>query len=69
MGHVTICVADDGEGLREDSSGTGVGLRNITERLALTYGPAASLRVTANIPRGVVASIEIPREIPAEDAS
>ena len=29
---------------------------------------AASLRVTANIPRGVVASIEIPREIPAEDA-
>jgi signal transduction histidine kinase len=66
-GKVTICVADDGEGLREDSSGTGVGLRNITERLALTYGDTASLRVTANIPRGIVASIEIPREIPTED--
>ena len=69
MGNITISVADDGEGLREDSSGTGVGLRNITERLALTYGATASLRVTANIPRGIVASIEIPREIPAEDAS
>ncbi len=55
-----LVVADTGRGFA-DTLGTGVGLTNIRERLAALYGDAASLTLEANTPRGVVATIEVPR--------
>jgi len=59
-GKVAITVADDGRGLSEDGGGTGIGLRNVRERLKLAYGDAASFSIGANFPRGVAATIAVP---------
>ena len=54
-----LSVADTGKGF-EASSGSGVGLANIRARLAALYGAGAALRLEANPPRGVVASLVLP---------
>ncbi len=59
-GIVSVTVADDGEGFNVQSSGTGIGLKNIRERLQLVYGGRASLAVVANFPSGVAATISVP---------
>jgi hypothetical protein len=59
-GEVAITVADDGEGLRTQSNGTGVGLRNVRERLRLIHGSDASLAVVPNFPNGVAATLTVP---------
>ncbi|HET9579185.1 MAG TPA: histidine kinase [Usitatibacter sp.] len=59
-GKVCVSVADDGRGFSEGTSGTGVGLRNVRERLRLAYGDAASFSIAANFPRGVNATLVIP---------
>jgi hypothetical protein len=62
-GKVAVTVADDGQGLGGSSQGgTGIGLRNVRERLRLAYGPEASLSVVANFPTGVAATITVPAE-------
>jgi hypothetical protein len=62
-GKVAVTVADDGQGLGASTSGgTGIGLRNVRERLRLAYGPEASLSVVANFPTGVAATITVPAE-------
>ncbi len=55
-----MIVADTGRGF-SDTPGTGVGLTNIRERLAAMYGADARLTMEASAPRGVVATIEVPR--------
>ena len=60
-GKLVMKVADTGRGFA-DTPGTGVGLTNIRERLAALYGDAAKLTLEAREPRGVVASIAVPRE-------
>jgi LytS/YehU family sensor histidine kinase len=68
-GKVAVTVADDGQGLGGSSQGgTGIGLRNVRERLRLAYGPEASLSVVANFPTGVAATITVPAEAAPEDA-
>lgn len=58
---LTLTVSDDGAGFRGNTvGGSGVGLANVRERLASTYGDAASLTLTANQPSGVCAQIRIP---------
>jgi LytS/YehU family sensor histidine kinase len=57
---LAVTVADDGQGLNSERSGTGVGLKNIRERLRLAYGPAASFDLAANYPSGVAATIRLP---------
>ncbi|HEV8095120.1 MAG TPA: histidine kinase [Burkholderiales bacterium] len=52
-------VADTGRGF-DATSGSGVGLANIRGRLAALYGGAATLRLEANEPRGVVATVVLP---------
>ena len=43
--------------------GTGVGLRNVRERLRLAYGSAASFSIVANFPSGVAATITVPNAV------
>jgi signal transduction histidine kinase len=64
--HATLTVADDGLGFNSQSSGTGIGLKNLRERLRLTYGPAASFAIVSNFPNGVAATLTLPK--PAEGA-
>jgi LytS/YehU family sensor histidine kinase len=59
-GRTAITVADDGRGFSEDGGGTGIGLRNVRERLRLTFGDAASLSIVANFPKGVAATMTVP---------
>ena len=59
-GKVAITVADDGRGFSEDGGGTGIGLKNVRERLRLGYGDTASFAIGANFPRGVAATITVP---------
>ncbi|MEE7546845.1 histidine kinase, partial [Xanthomonas sp. Kuri4-1] len=58
--HVTVTVADDGQGFGGASSGTGIGLANLRERLRLTYGAAASFALVSNFPSGVAATLTLP---------
>ncbi len=59
-GNLTVTVADDGQGFNAQSSGTGIGLKNLRERLRLAYGTAASFVIAANFPNGVAATISVP---------
>ena len=54
-----VTVADTGQGLMK-SSGSGIGLANIRNRLASLYGAAAGLSLAPNLPRGFVATIALP---------
>lgn len=65
-------VRDNGVGLHASActQGTGLGLRNVRERMALLYGDAASLTITEAAGGGVVARMRVPRgTMPAESAA
>ena len=71
-GQLSVTVADDGLGMQPGNTstqGTGIGLKNIRERLSLAYGPAAAFTFTANFPSGVAATISVPVSGPKENAS
>lgn len=57
-----LTVADNGVGFAGSSSGTGIGLANIHERLDSTYGARASLVLKARADGGVAATILLPLE-------
>ncbi|MFZ4528570.1 MAG: sensor histidine kinase [Undibacterium curvum] len=57
-----IRVADDGVGFGGSSSGSGIGLTNIHQRLHSMYGAAASLELKARAEGGVLAVITLPYE-------
>ena len=60
-GKLTVTVADTGLGFgRAATAGTGVGLANIRERLALLYAGKATLSVNKNQPSGTVVTIAVP---------
>jgi len=60
-GKLNIVVADTGLGFgKAATAGTGVGLANIRERLALLYGPRATLTVAENAPTGTKITIAVP---------
>jgi hypothetical protein len=60
-GHLRVSVADTGRGFSE-TLGAGVGLANIRERIAALYGAEGKLTLEAQQPRGVVATIQVPRD-------
>src|SRR5690606_23754719 len=54
---VAVTVADDGNGLGSSATaGSGIGLRNVRERLPLRPGGKAGLAVVANFPAAVAAT-------------
>jgi len=59
--HVTVTVADDGLGFGQGTSGTGIGLKNLRERLRLTCGEQAGVAIVANFPSGVAATMTLPQ--------
>jgi hypothetical protein len=63
---VAVTVADDGRGFSEDGGGTGIGLKNVRERLRLVYGDKATFTIVANFPKGVAATITVPAAGPGD---
>ena len=63
-GRVAVTVADDGQGFNHTTAGTGIGLKNVRERLQLLYGHDAALAVVANFPTGVAATLTVPATLP-----
>lgn len=58
-----IAVCDNGVGFGGTTSGSGIGLANIRERLESTYGNAASLTLKARTEGGVEARIVLPLSV------
>ncbi|MBX3674926.1 MAG: histidine kinase, partial [Burkholderiales bacterium] len=65
-GKLRFSVSDTGRGI-SPKKGTGVGLVNIRERLKALYGTGARLVLEENVPRGVVATIEV--DVPSPEAA
>ncbi|GAB3469665.1 hypothetical protein GCM10027321_39200 [Massilia terrae] len=66
-GKLRVTVADNGVGFGVmPSTGTGLGLTNIRERLKLLHGEAGKFHVAPNNPSGVIATIEIPYQQAAQ---
>ena len=67
---ISIEVSDDGVGMtgRPESAirrtGSGIGMKNVKERLEVLYGNQASFNVVSNPGRGTVVSIEMPANLP-----
>jgi len=55
-----VRVSDTGAGLRQAGNGLGTGLSALRERLQLTFGGDAQVRVSAQHPRGVSAELDFP---------
>ena len=55
-----VRVSDTGVGLLPSGSGLGTGLATLRERLQLTFGGDAQLRLSAQSPHGVCAELEFP---------
>jgi Histidine kinase len=68
---VRLQVKDTGKGLSDTpiQGSSGVGLANLRERMAGLYGDNARFSIESNEPRGVIATIEIPVEVPAEKSA
>ncbi len=49
-----------------ETTGSGIGLRNVRERLHLAYGAEAAFDIAVNFPTGVAATITVPKAGPKE---
>lgn len=58
-----VRVSDTGVGLQQTGSGLGTGLSTLRERLELSFGGDAHLRVSAQEPRGVIAEVDLPAQM------
>jgi signal transduction histidine kinase len=68
-GSLAISVADDGIGFGSSTSGSGLGLSNIRERLQQLYQGRASLGLVAGPAGGVIATITLPAGEPISAAA
>jgi hypothetical protein len=55
-----VRVDDSGIGLRRSGDGLGTGLATLRERLELMFGAEAQLQVSARLPHGVCAELDLP---------
>lgn len=70
-GHTVIEIIDDGMGITTDSSkpSTGIGLRNVDERLRVIYGANYHLKLSSTPGEGTCARIEIPELVVPQQTS
>lgn len=69
-GRLVVTVADTGLGVgHAATTGTGVGLTNLRERLQLLYGPAGTMTIADNPPSGTRVSVTLPYQFKARDAA
>jgi sensor histidine kinase YesM len=61
-GRVRAQVIDTGVGMRNEGQGLGTGLSTLRERLQLTFGNDAHMRLIANGPHGVCAEVFFPAQ-------
>ncbi|MEX2964136.1 sensor histidine kinase [Microbulbifer sp. TYP-18] len=61
-GRCLVQVADTGAGIESGAEGLGTGLATLRERLRLTFGDQASLRLIALEPQGLLAEMEFPAQ-------
>jgi signal transduction histidine kinase len=61
-GRVRAQVIDTGVGMRNEGQGLGTGLSTLRERLQLTFGSDAHMRLIANGPHGVCAEVFFPAQ-------
>lgn len=68
---IRLQVRDTGRGLSDApiQAGGGVGLSNLRERLAGLYGDKARFTLESNEPKGVVATLELPATLAAQQAA
>jgi signal transduction histidine kinase len=67
-GKLAVTVADTGLGFgKAATAGTGIGLSNIRERLALLYGGKASLAITETAGGGTTVTITVPYTVRKEE--
>ena len=68
---IRLQVKDTGRGLSDApiQVGGGVGLSNLRERLAALYGEKAKFTIESNSPNGVVATLELPATLAAQQAA
>ena len=68
---IRLQVKDTGRGLTDApmQAGGGVGLSNLRERLNALYGDKARFTIESNDPKGVVASVELPATLVAQQAA
>ena len=59
-GRVRIVVSDDGAGIGQATLGSGVGLRNLRERMQALYGGTATFALAARTGGGATATLELP---------
>ena len=57
-----VRVTDTGAGLHGSTGGLRTGLTTLRQRLHLLFGDAAHVRLTANVPRGAIAEIDMPAQ-------
>jgi two-component sensor histidine kinase len=60
---IQILVCDDGVGFTGTTAGSGIGLKNIRERLQLIYGDRASVSLHTNTSVGVTAKVLFPFQL------
>jgi sensor histidine kinase YesM len=67
-GGTEISVIDDGVGFEpgraRPSSGIGIGMDNVNQRLTKLFGPASALRVTSSPGAGTTVTFRVPARVP-----
>jgi hypothetical protein len=65
-GVLVLDVTDNGIGISDSTAGSGIGLKNIRERLQLAYGEIATLALKPNAAAGMTATIRTPMQVNVE---